>query len=64
MNRSKKGDFTSQSQIPVKDALNPKTDDLVGGEPLEGSGFENEIAEPDFEFDWTLASEQTQGGRQ
>ena len=35
----------------------------LGAEPLDGSGFEREAREPefDFEFDWTLI-DQTPGG--
>jgi len=25
----------------------------LGGEPLEGSGFEHETPDPQFQFDWT-----------
>ena len=37
--------------------------DSLAGEALEGSGFENETPEADFEFDWTQA-QQSQGGTQ
>jgi hypothetical protein len=35
-----------------KDRLDEQADPLgeLGGEPLEGSGFEDEIPEPDFEW--------------
>ena len=33
----------------------------LGGEPLDGSGFEREAPEPEFEFNWTLI-DQTRGG--
>ena len=38
--------------------------DRLGGQPLEGSGFEAERPEPDFQFDWTLPPDQSRGGAQ
>ncbi len=35
--------------MPDKD-INPEVLDGIGGEPLEGSGFESEIPEPDSEW--------------
>ena len=34
----------------------------LGGEPLEGSGFEHETSEPDFQFDWTRPIDEPEGG--
>ena len=36
--------------------------DALGGEALEGSGFENEPPEPGFQFDWTQLKEEPEGG--
>jgi hypothetical protein len=33
----------------------------LGGEPLEGSGFEQETPDPQYQFDWTRL-DQTPGG--
>jgi hypothetical protein len=38
--------------------------DLLGGELLEGSGFEEEVPTPDFRFDWTPSKDQIEGGLQ
>ena len=38
--------------------------DALGGVPLEGSGFENETPEREFQFDWTLLKDQSEGGLQ
>jgi len=46
------------------DALDRSARDLLGGEPLEGSGFEDEPPVPDFEFDWAPAKDQIEGGLQ
>jgi hypothetical protein len=46
------------------DAFHRATVDLLGGEPLEGSGFEGETPAPDFAFDWTLPKDQIEGGLQ
>lgn len=35
--------------MPDKD-INSQILDQLGGEPLEGSGFENDTPEPDFEW--------------
>jgi hypothetical protein len=45
--------------------LDPATRTAVerlGGEPLEGSGFEDETPEPDFQLDWTGPIDRTEGG--
>ena len=52
-------DFAMKSRTrTIKDSTSAQ-DDLLGGEPLEGSGFDNETPDPNFEFDRTT---NTQGG--
>ena len=36
---------------PARTNADPGQTEDIGGEPLEGSGFENEAPEPDFEED-------------
>jgi hypothetical protein len=57
-------DFTRNSIARKHDALDRVAVDLLGGEPLEGSGFEGETPAPDFAFDWTLPKDQIEGGLQ
>ena len=57
-------DFARNLTARKRDALDPAAVDLLGGEPLEGSGFEGEIPEPDFAFDRTLPKGQIEGGLQ
>jgi hypothetical protein len=57
-------DFSGNSTAHKRDALHRATLDLLGGEPLEGSGFEGETPAPDFAFDWTLPKDQIEGGLQ
>ena len=35
---------------------------LLGGEPLEGSGFETQSPEPGFQFDWSPLTDRFKGG--
>ena len=44
------------------DAVNKAVVDLLGGEPLEGSGFEAEMPEPGFQFDWMMPKKPSKGG--
>jgi len=37
---------------------------LLGGEPLEGSGFETQDPEPGFQFDWPGSTVRSKGGDQ
>jgi len=59
----------SLSGAPVRRQMATKNDDEIdvpGGEPLEGSGFEAESPEPDFQFDWpshTTTIRSTGGGQ-
>jgi hypothetical protein len=46
MNAQKPNDNTG---TPVDSIANPNATEDLGGEPLEGSGFEDETPEPDFE---------------
>jgi len=57
-------DFSKKLTGRRIDALDHSAIDLLGGEPLEGSGFEGEPPTPDFAFDWTLANDQSEGGLQ
>jgi hypothetical protein len=57
-------DFSAKLTTRKIEALDRSTVDLLGGEPLEGSGFEDETPAPDFEFDWTPAKDQIEGGLQ
>jgi hypothetical protein len=44
------------------DATQQAALDLLGGEPLEGSGFEHETPATEFQSEWTLSPEPSQGG--
>ena len=46
------------------EASNKAAVDLLGGEALEGSGFEEETPEPEFQFDWTQLKDESEGGLQ
>ena len=35
---------------------------FLGGEPLEGSGFEAQTPEQDFQFDWSPLTDRSEGG--
>lgn len=52
-------DFPRKS--PTLDGSNRPVD-LLAGEPLQGSGFEDEKPEPDFQFDWHLPTDRSAGG--
>jgi hypothetical protein len=49
---------------PVPDPGNRHALDLLGGEPLEGSGFEAELPVAAYQFDWNALNDQSQGGPQ
>jgi hypothetical protein len=51
-----------QSRIARPPSYNDN--DLLGGEPLEGSGFEAQEPEPGFQFDWPTATAHSKGGDQ
>jgi hypothetical protein len=51
-------------EFTAHDGPNRAAVDIVGGETLEGSGFENEPPEPEFQFDWTPLKHQSEGGLQ
>jgi hypothetical protein len=53
-------DFPRKS--PALDSY--KAVDLLGGEPLEGSGFEAQTPEPGFQFDWSPPIDRSEGGVQ
>ena len=57
-------DFKRNSTARKRDALDRTAVDLLGGEPLEGSGFEGETPARDFAFVWTLPKDQIEGGLQ
>ena len=57
-------DFSKNLTARKIEALDRSILDLLGGEPLEGSGFEDETPTADFEFDWTAAKDQIEGGLQ
>jgi hypothetical protein len=46
----------------AKDALGENADDFLGGEPLEGSGFEIETPEPEFQPEPVRTKERSKGG--
>ena len=50
----------SPGKLSAPDALQKALRHL-GGEALEGSGFEHETPDPQFQFDWTRL-DQTPGG--
>jgi hypothetical protein len=54
-------DFSKNLTARKIDALG-RAVELLGGELLEGSGFEGETPAPEFQFDWTLPEDQSEGG--
>jgi hypothetical protein len=42
--------------------IRENADDLLGGEPLEGSGFENETPDPEFQPEPVRTKERSKGG--
>jgi hypothetical protein len=56
--------LTSARDFRSKIATDSSDDDLglLGGEPLEGSGFEAQNPEPNFEFDWSRPTVPPEGG--
>jgi len=59
---SSASDFPAKS--PTLDSIHRAAIDLVGGELLQGSGFEDEKPDSDFEFDWSLPTDRSTGGIQ
>ena len=57
---------TTSSDFPsgpsTTDALQQAALDVLGGEPLEGSGFEHETPATEFHPDWTFSLKPSQGG--
>ena len=49
---------------PTPDPVNRHALNLLGGEPLEGSGFEDETPVAAFQFDWNVPNDQSEGGSQ
>jgi hypothetical protein len=43
----------SAHNLAAADAVQQAVLRNLGGEPLEGSGFEHETPDPQFQFDWT-----------
>lgn len=56
----------SARDFPRKSAVldNYQAVNLLGGEPLEGSGFEAQTPEPGFQFDWSRPIDRSEGGVQ
>jgi hypothetical protein len=50
-------DLSRSSAAPTRDSFDRASIDRLGGEPLEGSGFEQEVPDPQFGFDWTHQDE-------
>lgn len=51
-----------RDNAPKVDSLNSVAAvELLGGEPLEGSGFEHEIPDPTFQFDLTQLKDRSKG---
>jgi hypothetical protein len=57
---------TSSRGLQVRIARSRSDDDidLLGGEPLDGSGFEAQDSEPGFQFDWPKPTVRSKGGDQ
>jgi hypothetical protein len=51
----------SADNLSAADAVQQAVLRNLGGESLEGSGFEHETPDPQFQFDWTRL-DQTPGG--
>ena len=58
----RKKPFDLNASIPMVDAVTRIAVERVGGEPLAGSGFEEETPEPDFQFNWALRINVPEGG--
>jgi hypothetical protein len=58
----RKTPFDSNAAIPMVEAAARIAVERLGGEPLAGSGFEDETPETGFLFDWGLPIEQSEGG--
>jgi hypothetical protein len=58
----RKTPFDFNAAIPMVEAAARIAVERLGGEPLDGSGFEEEKSEPDFQFDWALPINQAEGG--
>jgi hypothetical protein len=56
-------DFPRKFTAPTLDTANRAAVDGLGGEELEGSGFEDEMPEAEFQFDWTVR-DQSEGDLQ
>jgi hypothetical protein len=54
--------FDFNASIPMVEAATRIAVERLGGEPLAGSGFEQESPESDFQFDWALPINQPEGG--
>ena len=54
--------FAKNSAARTLDAVNKAVVELLGGEILEGSGFEAEMPETEFHFDWMLPKDDSKGG--
>jgi hypothetical protein len=46
----------------TKHTIGENTDDFLVGEPLEGSGFENETPDPEFQPEPVRTKEPSKGG--
>jgi len=54
-------DFSRNSLARKRETVDRAAVDLLGSEPLEGSGFEKETPAPEFEYDWRPAEDQIKG---
>jgi hypothetical protein len=62
--RNASSDFRSKLTGSTRDGSNRAAVDGLGGETLEGSGFENETPDPEFQFNRTLLEHPSEGGLQ
>jgi hypothetical protein len=58
----RKTPFDFKAAIPMAEAAEQMAVERLGGEPLAGSGFEDQTPEPDFQFDWAPPINQPEGG--